>query len=306
MVANQPRQFLPSPPGPNAPVAESFHTSKTAAVPGGSITPPSAEGGCFQNMSLSSHRWTSVACSNCGHVHRFVMPCSDFFCHRCRQNRAAKIFNKYIPYFRQAKDLKAICLTMRNRRYLTRAWVDEFRSYISKLIRLKFWKKAVRGGLYCFELTHNGYSWHLHVHMVLDADFIPKQVLQAVWKKFTKTSWNTRVHWIPNGEKALRYMLKYAVKIPKDVPHKAMVNSVFRGIRLVAAFGTLYGFKVEKEPFVCPSCGNTHWLPEVEIYRLLYNHRPKSQRPPPPWSWSSSWLDPYEDDPQSLFDTVPF
>jgi hypothetical protein len=43
----------------------------------------------------------------------------------------------------------------------------------------------VRGGFYAIEPIHKGRGWHVHIHAILDADYLPQAELSRLWHEIT-------------------------------------------------------------------------------------------------------------------------
>jgi len=209
-----------------------------------------------------------------------MISCKDKTCSICRRVAGNKIRKKYNPLLKQIHRPKFLTLTMKSRPSLTRRWVDEFRSNFNKLLRRKPFDKMVYGGLYAFHVTYGDHGWHLHLHCVLDAEFIWHGVWKRAWKAITGDSIIVDIRPKKSAGAALGYLCQYISK-PADIRGRSdEFNDAFAGRRLVQSFGSLYNAVPKKEPFPCEHCGNTVWMSEFELMALCNAHIVIPRAPP--------------------------
>jgi hypothetical protein len=153
-----------------------------------------------------------------------------------------------------------------------------------------------RGGFYSFEVTNESRGWHLHIHALVDADYISKQVLAHVWSRITNTASHIVEVKDARGRQYLQEVTKYACKgsqLATWTPDQIVTFILaFSSKRTFGVFGSLYGARTEFAEWVaelrnkrpkceCGSC-NVKYYSEPEYLALgLVPNTPASARPPP-------------------------
>ncbi|GAI61212.1 unnamed protein product, partial [marine sediment metagenome] len=94
--------------------------------------------------------------------------------------------------------LKHLVLTLKNVPGLTWSSVDQVRQYFTRLRHRQLFKAAWRGGVYGIEFTWTGdKGWHIHIHALIDGDYIPQAVISRHWFEITGDS---QVVWITRSK----------------------------------------------------------------------------------------------------------
>ncbi len=171
---------------------------------------------------------------------------------------------------------KLLTLTLVNKNYLSREDVSGLRRSFSKLMRRKFYKNRILGGLYVIEITNKGRGWNIHLHALIDTlpgnqGFLPQSQISKDWLDITKDSWIVDVRTADNPRKGLSYLLKYFIKPPNINGKNSIYNDVLKRSRLIQTFGSLYGSRPEKLIMTCEKCGGIYWMSEYEQNRILKN-----------------------------------
>lgn len=136
------------------------------------------------------------ACPCCGQKHDGPpLTCNQRICPACvpklRASNIAHVLEllEAVDELRQKRGHRPprwrfVTLTVRSfdaflpmRRFMAKAW--------GKLIRHRFWQRAVGASVACWETTHTAAGWHVHVHALVDA-FIPRDTLVRAWGKVTE------------------------------------------------------------------------------------------------------------------------
>src|SRR5262249_52451990 len=128
---------------------------------------------------------------------------------------------------------KHVVLTVRNMDTLTKADVQWFKACFSALRRLKFTTQKTtqpiscdvrthevlerysypwRGGFYSLEVTKEDNGWHLHLHALVDANFIDELMLADAWHKVTDGRGYIVKVKDARDKSYLQEVVKYAVK----------------------------------------------------------------------------------------------
>jgi hypothetical protein len=228
------------------------------------------------------HIYKTIFCANCGYAHRVRLNCGDRLCPLCKKPNYYRLLHKYIPVISKisSSKLQQITLTHRNFLYLTKSKVDLIVSDLKKLRKTDLFKNQVRGGLAVVETKHvnDRVGWNLHIHILVDADFIPQKQLSKVWLGITGNAFIVDIRNTGNRPKSSIYhLLKYFLKTPvirgaDESQLKIDFNNAFRGSRNVITFGSLYNVydkdQAEEYHFKCPVCHHTDWLMDFELFTL--------------------------------------
>lgn len=125
-----------------------------------------------------------------------------------------------------------------------------------KLLRKSdLWKQYVWGGLAITELTYNHeHKWyHVHLHVILDAMYLPMQELTLAWK--TVANGSDHIHIRAAGENnwhLSEYLAQYlAAPLPTDMHDDPDLTADFiqqmKGLRLSTYFGKWAGKKTKDD-----------------------------------------------------------
>jgi hypothetical protein len=176
--------------------------------------------------------------------------------------------------------------------------IREVRRAFGKLRRLRWFRRAVTGGIAAVEVTNRGKGWHAHVHGLFDCRWfgVTTSPPPSHWTReqkhahAKKTATEVREQWeLCTGRKsrqlkvrrvwarddgdirpALAEVLKYSVTaealLDIEEPLSPLLD-VMTATRLVTSWGNCYRLGVTRDKrSQCP-CDNCHsmdaWLPEV-------------------------------------------
>jgi hypothetical protein len=120
------------------------------------------------------------------------------------------------------------------------------RAAFRRLRQRSFWKKAVVGGLYVFELTVNPDSgqWHPHVHVLIDCSYIPQALLAKQWLTASRSSRIVDIRRISSLQSTADYLAKYLTKSPPrsitdDPARMSEYIAALHGTRMISKFGSV-------------------------------------------------------------------
>jgi hypothetical protein len=187
------------------------------------------------------------------------------------------MFKGYLESVEAIKRPKLLTLTLRNVPTLTRKYIRGLRKSFTKLMHRKWYKERVRGGLQTIEIVNKGNGWHVHMHVLLDAEYLPQKKIAKDWLEITGDSFMVDIREAGTVKEGLKYCLKYLSKAPVLSGHEEEYREAVKGLRLVQPFGSLYGDLVMRLPSVpCPECGSVRWIVwefelEPEFRRFLEN-----------------------------------
>jgi len=239
------------------------------------------------------HQFRVVCCCSCGHEVSVPIRCSDRFCPVCSAPRAIRIRNRINHIIKNVKrsrgySFKHLTLTIPNQPEISPA-AREIVTSFARIRRSKLWKSFCSGGAYVLECTGNKDDYHVHIHAIIYAKFVPWEQLHALWMRCSSGR-GVYIQKIPERQ-IVRYLTKYISKPSVDESLAAHVSDGFRGIRLFQPFGNFLhvpGFSGHK-PFECPVCGDKNWLPIEYLRRtsidvMRTGRRGKSRRSPPKYA----------------------
>lgn len=259
------------------------------------------------------HDNISIYCAHCGHEKKVTLRCGHRSCGECRYQDYKRLTYRYGDFIKHRAEagkihkpprkLKLLTLTLknvplghleeavkrirRNFKALLKRELPKSRSRREKLrkqgvkegdlpARILYQDKWV-GGMYAIEAPNKtGRSWHVHLHAIVEGEYIAQSTISEDWKSVTGGSfmvWINRA-WSPAG--ALDYVLKYLTKAPtlRTRNNQVEYDLALKGLRMIHPFGTWYGKvreaiksgEVKNPPAVsCPICGCTDWVSEFQL-----------------------------------------
>jgi hypothetical protein len=94
------------------------------------------------------------------------------------------------------------------------ARIDRLLKAFCDLRRRAFWKERVNGGLFVVETTRGakGKHWHVHLHVLVDGDYMAQSALKAEWAAVADGSQIVDIRAAHSREKAVNYVCKYVSK----------------------------------------------------------------------------------------------
>jgi len=227
-----------------------------------------------------------ITCLCCGDRMEVSKGCAKRWCPVCGPKVAAKRYHRIAPIARRMQWPLSVMLTVRNPAGIKGSvamLADKFRQFR----RTKFWQKCVKGGFVGYELTHNGNGAHVHLHALVDCEWLavatPRPArghthteiarlcqlaqaeLSAVWAAYLEQP--QAVVWVRRADRnALAETIKYPFK-PSDFKKlKCSLSEIIDEIdagRRVATFGNCHGTSkdflgkdlLEPHSATCKVCG---------------------------------------------------
>lgn len=160
-------------------------------------------------------------------------------------------------------------------RELAKHLVRSFRN----LRRRKWWTDRVRGGCSVYEITGSPGDWHVHIHAVLESQYLPWKELFTFWQSIS----GGRGVWITNisPSAATSYLTKYLTKAPDSPDLLIDLNDALRGFRMFQPFGNWHNRlkPSRKHPYTCPVCGGQVWLADTVVALMARGFTPKNHSP---------------------------
>lgn len=239
--------------------------------------------------------FTVAQCTKCGTVKKFPNRCDNFFCPECQPRLSADRRRAVEWWTREIAQAKHVVLTVQNVPTITKAHVQEFRNWWTRLRRTKF-ARHWHGGFYSLEVTNEGRGWHLHLHALINAHWIDANGLSVAWQKATNGL--GRIVKVKDARDGayLKEVTKYAVKGNQLAAwSKEMICEfldAFTGVRTFGVFGDLYAKRTEfaewfkavrdqKPTCKCGSCSALYFS-EAEFLEKDFRPTPTESPMPPP------------------------
>lgn len=205
----------------------------------------------------------------CGDTIAFPYSCGHRLCPVCMRRRSGFLGERIRDILSKMSHPVHIVLTVKNVKHIDKAYFSWLRGCFTKLRHRRLFEK-VRGGGYTIETTYNSEAktWHVHLHILADVDWIFQSELSSTWESITGspvayiTSVGYREGQTP--EKAVREIAKYIVKPGDFLDEPALVNeylAAVKSMRLFQVFGDFLGVGSDIEGFEWPDCwcGGNYW-----------------------------------------------
>jgi hypothetical protein len=238
--------------------------------------------------------WTIAHCNACGKERHFPNRCDLFCCPECTPRLSHERAESVEWWSSRITEPKFVTLTVRNIGDLTSGHIREFKSWFTKLRRRKF-AHGWRGGFYTIEVTNEGRGWHLHLHALVDAQWIDGGKLAIEWASVTGGAGHIVKVKDARAADYLRRVKTYIVKgstlASWTANQIATYVQAFDGVRTFGVFGSLYGARTEFSEWIksiheakplCP-CGSSdiHYMSESEALMRDLVQCQHAPNPPP-------------------------
>lgn len=248
----------------------------------------------------------TLRCCDCTTPRLVMTRCDLKWCPTCQRALAARTAERYGTISDSCQWPLFVTFTVKHSSADEVALIREVRRAHTKLRRLRWWKRAVKGGVVAFEVTRGKHGWHPHAHALIDCQWLAVTVGHP-----SRTA--SKAEWIARGKQAAREVaaqwelclgrvgsvkvrrcwtdrsggirgavaevIKYSVKgtdlAECDGEIGPMID-VLNRTRLIASWGTFYRHAAVKRkrtaPAMCP-CGCANWLPEAVLEMQLTRRR---------------------------------
>ncbi len=206
-----------------------------------------------------------ACCTTCGKSWYIINRCRLRVCPLCSYTLSMKRAKHLLAMTRKMKFPKFITLTLPYTSTDARADIPKIRHAFNKLRRTELFN-PVKGGAYQIELKPKPTGWHVHLHMLIDAPYLPYQKLFSAWCAILDVKYCKTDIRAAKTVKQQTYVTKYAAKSADFKGDPTVVVKWYeatKGLRLFATFGEWYNKKLEdllaqedqeKPQSVCPHC----------------------------------------------------
>lgn len=208
---------------------------------------------------------TLVCCSNCGSHWYVITKCRQRVCPLCAYEESQRRAAYLVAMTHQMKNVKLLTLTLPRSEIRAQDQIKTLRRYFSLLRRHALFKQVV-GGAYQIEVKTKTDGFHIHMHILFDGPYMPRQMLFTAWREITDVEAPQVDIRAANDHGAAQYVCKYAAKSaqfyddPQDIIRWYLAT---KGQRLFATFGRWYNAKFREimpegtfvpTPQPCPFC----------------------------------------------------
>jgi len=216
-------------------------------------------------QSPGKHEFRHYFCSGCGHEIVAPVSCGNRFCPVCSVGPRLRARDRLLELTQKAREvcpdpLRMLTLTIRD--------VDDpavgFRLLVDAFRRLRtrqLWRNRVRGGVYVVEATGHAGSWHVHLHAIIQGQFLPQRWISAQWKRLTSAPivW---INTVGSSRGAVMYLTQYLTKADVAADDLPVLSAALRGSRMFSPFGSWHCLlqKAVRKSFLCPCCGRSDWV----------------------------------------------
>ena len=140
--------------------------------------------------------------------------CRDRLCPLCSRLRGQQVRHRVKALVAKANSVRFVTLTMKKSDEPLGQRIDALLKSFSMLRRRTFWKERCKGGLFVVETTRGrkGEHWHVHLHVLVEGDYIAQSALKAEWKAVTDGSEVVDIRACHDRGKAVAYVCKYVSK----------------------------------------------------------------------------------------------
>lgn len=204
-----------------------------------------------------------IECLCCGETKTVNKGCKKRWCPVCGPKVTAARYARVAPIAARMQWPLAIMLSKKNPKDIAGCVADLAASF-RRFRRLKFWKDRVRGGFVGYEMTHNGNGVHVHLHALIDCQWLAiatpepcrhhtkemKKRLCQLAQAELATAWaaclgqDEAVVWARRADKnALAETIKYPFKPADFAKLKCPVSDIIDEIdagRRIASFGVCH------------------------------------------------------------------
>lgn len=146
------------------------------------------------------------------------------------------------------KPMTFLTLTLRHGKEPLKELIDKLMWSFRLLRQHDFWEDKVQGGAAFLEVkrSEKNAGWHPHLHIIMDADFIAKELLQEAWRGITHGSFHVDIQRVKDTQRLQSYVTKYVTKSLDASFYRNPVwldeaMEALHGRRLCTTFGDWYG-----------------------------------------------------------------
>lgn len=138
--------------------------------------------------------------------------CKLRWCPICQSATRACVASQSSVWFQTVRRPKFLTLTLKHSDATLTDQIDRLYKCWRKFRLSALVKKQTRGGIWFFQIkeTQPSGTWHPHIHVLLDMNYIPQRALSDLWLKITGDSTVLDIRAIHSEKKAIDYVSRYA------------------------------------------------------------------------------------------------
>lgn len=110
------------------------------------------------------------------------------------------------------------------------------------------------------EVKRGEAGWHAHLHVLLEAKYVPWERLRTHWEAVSGGS-GVHIKRIPPSA-IIRYVTKYVTKSDMPPGDQLAASAALKGVRLFQPFGDWHGHmnRIKAPIAFCGVCERAHWV----------------------------------------------
>lgn len=169
--------------------------------------------------------------------------CKQRWCPICARNKGIRLGSQTARWIRSLRQPKFITLTQQQRDEPLTDSIDRLYANFRKLRSRKDFRDKCKSGIWFSQVTYNTgtRSWHPHLHIIADMDFVRQAKLSTLWEDVTTDSKIVDIRRINDPVSSGRYVSRYAARPAKlsSVPadRRPELYHAYQGRRLCGAWG---------------------------------------------------------------------
>lgn len=191
--------------------------------------------------------------------------CNLRWCPVCRPRVMCRYYKKcrYLVSCMRPGKAKFVTLTLRSTDQPLADQLTRLKQAFRRLRQMREWRNRAGFGLGTIEITWNRdrQQWHPHLHIIVDSDYIPHNLLMRMWRKASGGSYIVHIKSLRAGQEG--YLTKYLVKSPSIPAGKVREFAAgLAGQRQIITFGNPPAYSDEY-------AGGERWCNVCSVPRLL-------------------------------------
>lgn len=231
--------------------------------------------------------------------------CQLRWCPICSKVKATRIAEGVTRWLRKHPHPKLLTLTLKHSADTLDQQITRLYACFRNLRQTKYIRKKIRGGVWFFQVKWSKklQQWHPHLHCLLDAEYMPHDILLKHWLRITGDSTIIDIRVIRKASVAAEHVARYATRpaILSSMPEPQRIELVdaLHGRRLHGRWGTGNEIKYEKpDPLADKDVVRvsrfeniTSHCVESDYARAIWRAYKRDE--PLPLCWNLDWLDRY-------------
>lgn len=150
--------------------------------------------------------------SKTGAVRVISNSCHLRWCPICTDAKRGYIAGNITEFLNKTKYAKLLTLTLKNSDNDISSEVERLYDCFRELRRLKFFRTAITGGIWFFQIkkSKDGKTWHPHIHCVVTGYYLNRKYISKAWLRITGDSHVVDLRMIKDNESSSKHIARYA------------------------------------------------------------------------------------------------